>query len=153
MEVVKRKLYRKETPVGLDINWVKEQLGAARVRKPVGDATMRLIELIDSIELSDEHREQAIEMFSKLARGHAHVKINKNEVWAPARPGDIKVADQVRVKADAYSGELGAFHNGRRGVVVGVRYGDVIVKTNDGKEPVLDGAHYKPYDLEKLVSE
>jgi hypothetical protein len=34
-----------------------------------------------------------------------------------------------------------------------VRYGDIIVKTNDGKEPVLDGVHYKPYDLEKLVNE
>lgn len=139
--------------MGLDMAWIKEQLQAARVRKPVGDATMSLIELIDSIELTDEQREQTVEMFSKLARGHAHIKVNKKETWVPARPGDIRVADQIRVKADAYSGELGAFHNGRRGVVVGVRYGDIIVKTNDGKEPVLDGAHYKPYDLEKLISE
>ena len=42
-------------------------------------------------------------------------------------------------------------HNGRRGVVVGVRYGDVIVKMTDGKEPALEGAHYPPQKLEKLI--
>lgn len=139
--------------MGLDMKWIKEQLQAAKVRKPVGDATMKLIETIDEIELDDEQREQVIEMFAKLARGHAHIKVNKKEVWIAARPGDIRVADEIRVRADAYTGELGMFHNGRRGVVVGVRYGDIIVKTNDGKEPVLDGVHYKPQDLEKLVNE
>lgn len=139
--------------MGLDMKWIKEQLQAAKVRKPVGDATMKLVELIDSIELTDEQREQAVEMFSKLARGHAHVKINKKETWIPARPGDIKVADEVRVRADAFSGEAGTVHNGRRGVVVGVRYGDVIFKSNDNKEPFLDGAHYSPHALEKLVNE
>lgn len=139
--------------MGLDMKWIKEQLQAAKVRKPVGDATMKLIELVDSMELTDEQREQAVEMFSKLARGHAHVKINKKETWIPARPGDIKVADEVRVRADAFSGEAGTVHNGRRGVVVGVRYGDVIFKSNDNKEPFLDGAHYSPHALEKLVNE
>lgn len=139
--------------MGLDMKWIKEQLQAARVRKPVGDATMKLVELIDSIELTDDQREQAIEMFSKLSRGHAHIKINKKETWIPARPGDIKVADQVRVRADAFTGDAGTVHNGRRGVVVGVRYGDVIIKTNDNKEPLLDGAHYSPHALEKLVNE
>jgi hypothetical protein len=36
--------------------------------------------------------------------------------------------------------------------VVAVRYGDIIIKTTDGKEPVLDGSHYSPYKLEKLVA-
>jgi hypothetical protein len=139
--------------MGLDIKWVKEQLQAAKVRKVVGDTTMQLIELIDTVEMSDDHREQTIEMFAKLARGHAHIKVNKKEVWVPARPGDIRVADEVRVRADAFTGGAGASHNGRRGIVVGVRYGDVIVKTTDGKEPVLDGAHYSPHALEKLISE
>jgi hypothetical protein len=138
--------------MGLDMKWIKEQLQAAKVRKPVGDATMKMLELLDSIEINEDQREQAVEMFSKLARGHAHVKINKNETWVPARPGDIKVADEVRVKADAFSGETGTLHNGRRGVVVGVRYGDIIVKSNDGKEPVLDGAHYSPHALEKMIN-
>lgn len=136
----------------LDMGWVKSQLQAAKVRKPVGDATIKLVELFDTFELSDEHQKKTIEMFSKLALGHAFVKENKEEVWIPVRPGDIKVAEQVRVRADAFQGTAGTIHNGRRGVVVGVRYGDVIIKTTDGKEPLLDGAHYPPDRLEKLVS-
>lgn len=136
----------------LDMGWVKSQLQAAKVRKPVGDATIKLVELFDTFELSDEHQKKTIEMFSKLALGHAFVKENKEEVWIPVRPGDIKVAEQVRVRADAFQGTAGTIHNGRRGVVVGVRYGDVIIKSTDGKEPLLDGAHYPPDRLEKLVS-
>jgi hypothetical protein len=135
----------------LDMKWVKEQLQAARVRKPVGDATIKLIELFDSIELTEEHQNKTIEMFSLLAKGHTFVKDKKDEVWVPVRPGDIRVAEKVRVRFDAFGGELGTIHNGRVGVVVGVRYGDVIIKTTDGKEPVLEGAHYPPDKMEKLI--
>jgi hypothetical protein len=136
----------------LDMDWVKAQIQAAKVRKPVGDATMKLVELFDSIEnLTPDFKKQTIEMFSKLALGHIVIKEKKNENWIPVRPGDIKVTEQVRVKADAFDGELGMMHNGRRGIVVGVRYGDVIIKTTDGLEPALEGAHYPPQKLEKLV--
>jgi hypothetical protein len=136
----------------LDMNWVKSQLQAAKVRKPVGDATMKLVELFDSIDnLTPEFKNQTIEMFSKLALGHIVIKEKKDENWVPVRPGDIKVTEIVRVKADAFDGELGMLHNGRRGVVVGVRYGDVIVKMTDDKEPRLEGAHYPPVKLEKLI--
>lgn len=137
--------------MGLDMNWVKSQLQAAKVRKPVGDATIKLVELFDSFELTEEQEAKAVEMFSKLALGHVYIKEAKNELWVPARPGDIKVGDEVRVRADAYQGDLGMTHNGRRARVVAVRYGDVIVKTTDGKSPELDGAHYPPQMLEKLV--
>jgi hypothetical protein len=135
----------------LDIDWIKSQLQAAKVRKPVGDATMKLIELLDSFDLSPEFRTKAVDMFSTLAKGHVVAKEQKNETWVPVQAGFIKVADSVRVKSDAFDGELGTLHNGRRGVVVGVRYGDIIIKSTDGKEPVLDGAHYPPTKLEKLV--
>lgn len=135
----------------LDMDWVKSQLQAAKVRKPVGDATMKLIELIESLDLTPEFKTKTIEMFAALAKGHIVVKENKNETWIPVQAGFIKVSEQVRVKADAFDGELGTIHNGRRGVVVGVRYGDVIIKSTDGKEPILDGAHYPPAKLEKLV--
>jgi hypothetical protein len=137
--------------MGLDMDWVKTQLQAAKVRKPVGDATIALIELFDSFTLTDEQRAKSMEMFSLLGLGHAYVKTNKNELWMPVRPGDIKTADEVRVRADAYEGETGTLHNGRRGVVVGVRYGDVIIRSTDGKSPALEGAHYPPQMLEKLV--
>ena len=63
----------------------------------------------------------------------------------------IVVADEVRVKWNAFDGEMGKLHNGRRGKVVSIRYGDIIVKTTDGKEPVLEGFHYTPQQLEKRV--
>lgn len=135
----------------LDMNWVKSQLQAAKVRKPVGDATLKLIELIESLDLTPEFRNKTIEMFSVLSKGHVFIKENKNETWVQVQPGFIKVSEVVRVKADAFDGELGALHNGRKGVVVGVRYGDVIIKSTDGKEPILEGAHYPPAKLEKLV--
>ena len=135
-----------------DIDWIKSQIEAAKVRKPVGDATLKLIEMFDSFEnLTDEAKEKTIQLFSKLALRHAWVESNKNEVWVPARPGDIRVSEVVRVRSDAFTGEMGVMHNGRKGVVVGVRYGDVIVKSTDGKAPVLDGAHYSPHVLEKLI--
>lgn len=136
----------------IDMEWVKSQLQEAKVRKVVGDSVIKLIEYIETFEkLSDENKVIVVELFSKLALGHAHIKVDKDEMWIPVSPGQIKVADQVRVKSDAFTGSLGVLHNGRRGTVVAVRYGDVIVKSNDGKEPVLDGAHYAPQKLEKLI--
>jgi hypothetical protein len=77
----------------LDMNWVKSQLQAAKVRKPVGDATMKLVELFDSLDLTSEFKKKTIEMFSSLALGHAVVAENKNETWVQVRPGNIKVAE------------------------------------------------------------
>jgi hypothetical protein len=136
----------------LNMDWVKSQLQAAKVRKPVGDATMKLVELFDSLDnLTPDFKQQTIDMFSKLALGHVVIKEKKNENWVPVRPGDIRVTEIVRVRADAFDGELGMMHNGRRGIVVGVRYGDVIIKSNDGIKPTLEGAHYPPIKLEKLI--
>ena len=45
----------------------------------------------------------------------------------------------------------GKIHNGRRGKIVSIRYGDIIVKTTDGKEPMMEGFHYTPQQLEKRV--
>jgi hypothetical protein len=46
----------------LDMDWVKSQLQAAKVRKPVGDATLKLIELIESLDLTPEFRNKTIEI-------------------------------------------------------------------------------------------
>jgi hypothetical protein len=69
----------------------------------------------------------------------------------PAQAGFLVVADEVRVKWNAFDGDKGKIHNGRRGKIVSIRYGDIIVKTTDGKEPVLEGFHYTPQQLEKRV--
>lgn len=136
-----------------DIEWVKEQIQAAKVKKPVGNVILSLVEHFDEISdlLSEEDVARTVEVFSKIAQGHAIVKEKKNETWIPLRPGQITVSDVVRVRSDAFSGSAGHLHNGRVGVVVAVRYGDVIFKSTDGKEPVLNGTHYPPQHLEKLV--
>jgi hypothetical protein len=136
----------------LDMDWVKSQIQASRVRKPVGNAILRIVEAVEELEISHEQKQQALEIAARVALGYAVVKESKEEVWAPVRPGNIKISDQVRVRSDAFQGQLGTLHNGRRGVVVAVRYGDVIVRSNDGKKPDLDGAHYPPSALEKLVA-
>jgi hypothetical protein len=132
-------------------DWVKKQLTDARVRKQVGEAVRSLISELDAHGLPEQGRLKAVEVFSRLAVGHPLVQNKDDRRWVPVTPGRIKVADQVRVRSEAFTGKLGTMHNGREGVVVAIRYGDVIVRMTDGLQPSLDGAHYPPDKLEKLV--
>lgn len=132
--------------------WVREQFAQARVTQSVGTAVLRLMELWNTMNHTDKSAAETIAVFSKVALGHALTPQNKTaEVWVQAQPGQITVGDEVRVKADAYVGEAGTAHNGRRGRIVGIRYGDVIFKSEDDKTPVIEGAHHSPYMLEKRV--
>ena len=140
-----------------DMDWVKEQLTQNKTKKAVGDSVLKLLEVWEQIKEKNKsmkvnNSKDIIDIFGKLALGHALVLEDKNEKWVRAQAGAIKVADTVRVMYNAFDEESGkSAMNGRRGKVVGVRYGDIIVKTNDGKTPVIDGAHFKPENLEKLV--
>jgi len=135
----------------IDQEWAREQFIAGKTKVVVGKAVLRMLDTWATIELKPEHAKEAIEVLSKLALNHALVKPSKDEVWAPAQAGFINVGDEVRVMANAFNDDTGRIHNGRRGNVVAVRYGDVIIRTNDDKEPFLDGVHYSPYKLEKRV--
>jgi hypothetical protein len=135
----------------VDQEWVKEQFIAAKAKVVVGKAVLKMLDTWADIELTEKHAQEAIAIFSKVALNHAFIEINKDEVWAPAQAGFVPVGAEVRVMANAYSDDLGRIHNGRRGVVVGVRYGDVIINSNDNKAPKLEGAHYSPYKLEIRV--
>lgn len=132
--------------------WIIEQLEAAKVKVGSGKAILKLLDAWAEIpKLSDNMTEEVLTVFPQLARGYT-LKVEENEddyVWLPLQPGQITVGDIVRVKSDAFDDNLGTVHNGRRGKVVAVRYGDVIFKSIDDKEPVLDGVHYSPYKLEK----
>jgi hypothetical protein len=137
----------------IDLNWVKEQLTQAKTKKIVGDSVLKLLDHADTLsDMSESDFTKTIQIFSRLSLGHALIKENKNEVWVPVVPGQIKVADEVRVRSDAFSGSTGTMHNGRRGRVVAVRYGDVIFNSTDNKKPLLEGAHYPPNFLEKLAN-
>lgn len=137
----------------VNYEWVKEQLTAARVQQAQGDAVLHLLEGWETTPISDPGMsKEVLEIFSALAQGHAlSESAEKDEVWIQMVAGQITVGDDVRVRHDAFDGPDGAVHNGRRGKVVGVRYGKVIVRTTDGRDPALDGVHYSPQHLEKRI--
>jgi hypothetical protein len=135
----------------INFDWVKEQMSEAKVKVGVGNSILKLLEVWNDMKLSENQMKESVELFSKLSLNHSILPEKQNEVWVDAQPGSILVADEVRVKHDAYTGSTGTMHNGRRGKVVAVRYGDIIFKSTDGREPILDGTHYTPYQLQKRV--
>lgn len=135
----------------VNFDWVKGQMSEAKVKVGTGKAVLKLLELWETIDLSESQMKESVEIFSKLGLNHSIIPEKKDEVWVDAQPGAILVADEVRVKHDAYTGSTGVIHNGRRGKVVAVRYGDIIFKSTDNKQPVLEGTHYTPYKLQKRV--
>lgn len=135
----------------VDFDWVRAQMDQAKVKVGSGKMVLKLLETWDGTGLSAAAAKEAIDLFSKLALTHALIEENPDEVWVPAQPGFLKVADEVRVRQDAYDGSLGVIHNGRRGKITAIRYGDVVIRSTDGKEPFLDGTHYTPYLLEKRI--
>lgn len=138
----------------VNYEWVAQQLQEAKVKMGSGNAVMKLLETWESMEkLSPNLAKEAVAVFSKLALNKAILEPveEPDAVWVPLQPGQITVGDEVRVIADAFSDSTGVTHNGRRGKVIAVRYGDVIVNSTDGKAPELKGVHYSPYKLEKRI--
>ena len=134
--------------------WVFQQLTDKKATKAAGDAAIELLKSFEKIKGLEENQvKEVVELFSKLAVGTPLVlPLEENEVWVLARPGAIKVGDTMMVLPDAYENpELAPIHNGRRGRVVRISYGDIILKYTDGKEPSVDGAHHSPHMLQKLV--
>jgi hypothetical protein len=134
--------------------WLVEQLQAAKVKVGSGKAIMKLLEAWEELpKLSANQEEEVLTIFPLLAKGFTIVEEEDEEdyTWINLQPGQIVVGDVVRVKADAFEDKLGPMHNGRRGTVVAVRYGDVIFNSTDGKSPELKGVHYSPYKLEKRI--
>jgi hypothetical protein len=134
-------------------SWVAQQLTDNGTKVSDGNAVVALLNTWESLKVTKpEQQKIIIEMFSKLSLGIPLVTAtNENEEWVLARPGALKVGDEVLVLPNAFTGELAAIHNGRRGRVVAVRYGDIIVNTTDGREPELIGTHYNPMHLQKLI--
>lgn len=136
----------------VNFDWIRQQMQDAKVKIGAGTALLALLDTWNTQKLSDNQVKEVIEYFSKLAAGiNIYEDKTEDEVWIPAQPGQLTVGDQVRVLSDAFSDKTGVMHNGRRGVVVAIRYGDIIFKSTDGKTPFLDGVHYSPYKLEKRV--
>jgi hypothetical protein len=136
----------------IDKEWIKEQLSLSKTTKASQEAIVKLLDAWSEITTkSKEFQTDVVEKFSKLAVGSPiFIPVNPKEVWVPAMPGRISVGDEVLVKEDAFEGDLAPIHNGRRGRVVAIRYGDIIVNSIDGLNPALVGSHYSPYHLLKL---
>lgn len=138
----------------VNLDWVRQQMQEAKVKVGSGNMVLKLLETwaTDS-KLSPKLAKEAIEVFSKLALNEAlsSGSESQDEVWVQAMPGFIVVGDEVRVKTNAFTDSSGAIHNGRRGKVVSIRYGDIIVNITDNKEPALNGVHYSPDRLEKRI--
>lgn len=135
----------------VNYDWVKQQFADAKIRVGVGKAVLRMLKTWEEIDLNTEQSKQVLDILSTVGLGHALVVPNKEEIWIDARRGDLKVGDVVRVSHDAFPGSTGMLHNGRRGVIVAIRSGDIIFNSTDDKTPILDGAHYQPEHLQKRV--
>jgi len=135
----------------VNYEWVKEQFTDAKVRVGVGKAVLKMLETWETLDLSPEQARQALELLQDLGMGHSLVVVAKDELWVDARRGDLVVGDRVRVMHDAFDGELGAIHNGRNGVIIAIRSGDIIVNSTDGKRPTIEGIHYQPEKLQKRL--
>jgi hypothetical protein len=135
----------------INYNWVKEQFAAAKIRVGVGKAVLKMLKTWEEIDLDVAQSQQVLDILSKVGLGHALVPISPEEVWVDAQRGQLVVGDIVRTKHDAYDGELGYLHNGRRGVIIAIRSGDIIFKSTDDFEPKIEGAHYRPENLQKRI--
>jgi hypothetical protein len=133
--------------------WEELQLDDARIHGETRKAVRRLLDawLADTGPHKVDAK-LAFETFERLARGEALVKKDEpGAVWQAARTGQIHTRDRVRVKLDGYADQVGMMHNGRQGVVIAVRYGDVVVRYDDGRQPPFDGVHHPYNKLEKRI--
>jgi hypothetical protein len=131
--------------------WEDEQMGEARIPKEAADVVRRLLNAWVEVTVPSKHQDLILHTFQELARGHSLVVPDlPTERWETVTPGRVHTRDTVRVKRDAYSDDVGRMHNGRRGRVIGVRYGDIIIKYEDGRQPPFEAVHHAPAKLERL---
>lgn len=139
------------------LEWAREQLKAVGMDGTKGELIQQLLELYLPKAVRQgwdaDNQQKVLGMFYELALGHALVAQQDDEdaVWVQAQPGQLVVADTVRVRRDGYSGSAGLVHNGRVGVITALRYGDIHVRYTDGLEPSHDFIRHSPHVLEKRV--
>lgn len=131
-------------------SWAWDQLEKLQLPDTVMGPVIQLLKCWWNAHFPIDKTEQILELFNELARDHALHVPDEQYAWMPAKPGQIKVTDIVRVRSDAYQGGLGKEHNGRVGRIVAIRSGDVIINTVDDG-PKLEGVHHSPFALEKRI--
>lgn len=130
--------------------WVSKQLEASALDQQTSDAVVYVLERLRKEELSDEQEVAALQAAVALAQGHSIAVAREEERWGPVIPGDYAIKDTVRVRANAFEGEMGQLHNGKRGRVVAARNGFVVVVLDDSPSSEIQ-MHYWPEHLERLL--
>ena len=139
----------------INFDWVKEQLAGAKVRKPVAELVINLLKKWEEVDATNvptqEHLDQALDLFKDLVRGYAVIPEQAEEMWVSAQPGMLKSGNEVRIKHNAFTGDRGTIHNGRRGRIVAIRTSKIYVRSTDEKEPFLDGLDYNIQELDVRI--
>ena len=138
-----------------DHEWVEDQLKKVGSHGTiVGNIVLHLLSAVEEAEVSRNHPEyldKALDMVGKLAKGHPVFVESDQESWIDLRGGDLNVRDTVRVRVDAYDGQFGIQHNGRKGRVTAMRNGKITVLYEG--DQVEDAKSHEIYNLQKLAVE
>lgn len=123
--------------------WASEQLENSQMTEEDKAAVMELL-----TAFWNHGNDDVLEAFEALVREEPleEIDTSSNGVWLDAKPGNLYVRDVVRVRDDAYTGQK-SIHNGRVGVVVGIRYGNVSVNYTDRGGPA---SHFTTHRLPLL---
>lgn len=136
--------------VDINFDWVKKQLKAADVPQDLSTSVKRLLRELETMRLKKAELETVVDTFKELALGHSIEPEKPDEKWVQVRPGEYSIGDAVRVHRDAYTGAHGDKHNGKRGVVVGVRGAKAIVLYDDAASSE-EQYYHDPSVLDRLV--
>lgn len=136
--------------VDINFDWVKKQLSAANIPQDLSTSVKRLLKELESMRLRGEELKTVLDAFHELALGHSIEPEKADEKWVQALPGEYSIGDAVRVHRDAYTGSHGDRHNGKRGVVVGVRGAKAIVLYDDAASSE-EQFYHDPKVLDRLV--
>jgi hypothetical protein len=99
--------------------------------------TNRVLDSVVTLQgVTDDNIDKALPIITELINGRAlteeHWSPAKRAAeadkyhWIPVSPRQLNRDDVVRVKADAYNGEMGIAHNGRVGRVADIRNGVIV---------------------------
>ncbi len=130
--------------------WTEQQLATLALTNDQKSAVRNLLNVYRTAKavrgLNDSELETVLTVFTSLSKGAVVVEDAPDEVWMQAAPGRLHMRDVVRVRADAYTGQSGIDHNGRVGVVIGVRPDDIRVRYTD------DGKFHPPYTSHRTAA-
>lgn len=131
--------------------WISKQLAASPHDQAVKDAVVYVIERLRKEDLTDEQEATVMNVATRLVSGHSIAPATAaGERWGPVIPGEYQVKDVVRVRSNAFDGDIGQQHNGKRGRVVASRNGFVMVVLDDSPSSEIQ-MRYKPEHLERLI--